>query len=280
MDHVWTYDKGENVHYCFVCDQQKKHTAEHDFTNSECACGLVKLTLTALDMQDGKFVPTFSPAVDGKVTLKVANATVSDDNATVTASGFTLEGADADDYLFVADNSMVIALDAEDLVTVTVKYVCGDEEIQAAASVTYVKGLTYTLDAPLADGYTFASWSVDNPYTAPLSNTEITATYTKDAENPDPDTTGKSSSNNNVALALAIACRNNQKCVVTYKSTGANDHVSATVKKGTVLQMPEVPTKDGYTFIGWYKDINGTKPFDFNSKITGSVSIYAKWAKN
>ena len=140
----------------------------------------------------------------------------------------------------------------------------------------------------------FAGWLIgdadeavgDSTYTYSFTAAEdftITATYQAASEDPDPGEdpeTPKSSSNNNVALALAIACRNNQKCVVTYKSTGANDHVSATVKKGTVLQLPEVPTKDGYTFIGWFKDINGTKPFDFNSKITGSVSIYAKWAKN
>ena len=33
-------------------------------------------------------------------------------------------------------------------------------------------------------------------------------------------------------------------------------------------------------YTGWYKDINGTKPFDFNTKISGNVSIYAKWIKN
>ncbi|MBQ4599990.1 MAG: InlB B-repeat-containing protein, partial [Clostridia bacterium] len=112
-----------------------------------------------------------------------------------------------------------------------------------------------------------------------VATNDITLTATYELA-PDDEPENEGSSNNNVALAIALACRNNKKCVVTYKSTGANDHVSATVKKGTALAMPAAPTKDGYTFVGWYKDINGTKPFDFNAKITGSVSIYAKWVKN
>lgn len=40
------------------------------------------------------------------------------------------------------------------------------------------------------------------------------------------------------------------------------------------------PTKDGYTFKGWYEDSDFTKEFDFNKKIITDTTIFAKWVKN
>ena len=41
--------------------------------------------------------------------------------------------------------------------------------------------------------------------------------------------------------------------------------------------MPDNPTKDGYTFKGWYTDVNLTNEFDFNTPITSNITLYAKW---
>jgi uncharacterized repeat protein (TIGR02543 family) len=40
-----------------------------------------------------------------------------------------------------------------------------------------------------------------------------------------------------------------------------------------------VPTKNGYTFGGWYEDYYFTNPFDFSTIITSDLVLYAKWAK-
>ncbi len=45
---------------------------------------------------------------------------------------------------------------------------------------------------------------------------------------------------------------------------------------GTV-QVPVNPTRKGYTFGGWYSDEALTKPWNFNDKVTGSLTLYAKW---
>ena len=37
------------------------------------------------------------------------------------------------------------------------------------------------------------------------------------------------------------------------------------------------PIREGYDFLGWYKDIDGTIPFDFDKEITEETSVYAKW---
>ncbi len=45
---------------------------------------------------------------------------------------------------------------------------------------------------------------------------------------------------------------------------------------GTV-QVPTNPTKEGYTFGGWYTDEALTIPWNFDSAVSGNVVLYAKW---
>ena len=46
------------------------------------------------------------------------------------------------------------------------------------------------------------------------------------------------------------------------------------------LAKVQDPTKDGYTFKGWYEDRELTKVFDFDKKIITDTTIFAKWVKN
>lgn len=48
------------------------------------------------------------------------------------------------------------------------------------------------------------------------------------------------------------------------------------VRKDTKLDNIEVPTKDGYAFIGWYDEDNNV--FESDQKITKDVVYYARWA--
>lgn len=48
-----------------------------------------------------------------------------------------------------------------------------------------------------------------------------------------------------------------------------------TAKNGYRIQKPQDPTKEGDTFVGWY--LGNGKEFDFNSIITESITLYAKW---
>ncbi len=41
----------------------------------------------------------------------------------------------------------------------------------------------------------------------------------------------------------------------------------------------ETPKRSGYTFAGWFTDVELTQEFDFNSTITGVTQLYAKWVK-
>ena len=40
------------------------------------------------------------------------------------------------------------------------------------------------------------------------------------------------------------------------------------------------PTKEEYTFDGWYQDATFTAAFDFNTAITADTTIYAKWTES
>ncbi|MCQ2355478.1 MAG: InlB B-repeat-containing protein [Methanocorpusculum sp.] len=46
---------------------------------------------------------------------------------------------------------------------------------------------------------------------------------------------------------------------------------------GDKISQPPAPTKDGYTFGGWYTDSACTQEWSFASGINGDMTLYAKW---
>ena len=46
---------------------------------------------------------------------------------------------------------------------------------------------------------------------------------------------------------------------------------------GDKISQPPAPTKDGYTFGGWYKDSACTQGWSFSEGIPGDMTLYAKW---
>lgn len=70
------------------------------------------------------------------------------------------------------------------------------------------------------------------------------------------------------------------KYTVTFVTNGAAEISSVTVVSGDVLTAPAVPEKEGFTFGGWYTDEALTKLYDFTGKVTGNITLYAKWVEN
>ena len=64
---------------------------------------------------------------------------------------------------------------------------------------------------------------------------------------------------------------------VSFNSNGGSKVETQSIKKNGKAIRPENPTRTGYDFVGWYEDEALTKPFDFNTLITDSVTLYAKW---
>ena len=43
--------------------------------------------------------------------------------------------------------------------------------------------------------------------------------------------------------------------------------------------VPETPVYEGHTFVGWYKNLGDTEPFDFDTPVAADVTLYAKWSE-
>lgn len=60
---------------------------------------------------------------------------------------------------------------------------------------------------------------------------------------------------------------------------GSKVDFQTTAANGSVVK-PADPTREGYTFAGWYTDAACTKAYDFSAAVTADMTLYAKWIKN
>ncbi len=66
---------------------------------------------------------------------------------------------------------------------------------------------------------------------------------------------------------------------VTFDTQGGSETDSKRVARNKSVTEPEEPTKDNCTFEGWFTDKDCTEAYDFDTKITKSMTLYAKWAE-
>ncbi len=64
---------------------------------------------------------------------------------------------------------------------------------------------------------------------------------------------------------------------VTFDSQGGSSVEPQTVAVGECAVQPADPTRDGYTFTGWYADEACTEAFDFSTPIMSNIILYAGW---
>ena len=65
-------------------------------------------------------------------------------------------------------------------------------------------------------------------------------------------------------------------CTVTFQSEGGSE-VASQIRANTPADRPADPTKEGYTFIGWY---NGESEWNFETPVTENLTLTAKWQLN
>ncbi|KAH0787882.1 pA14 domain protein [Histomonas meleagridis] len=67
---------------------------------------------------------------------------------------------------------------------------------------------------------------------------------------------------------------------IVYVTNGGEEIQSDFIANRRFLR-PITPTKNGFVFLGWYKDEELSEPFDFeNTHITNSIKLYAKWRQS
>ena len=128
----------------------------------------------------------------------------------------------------------------------------------AISSQTVEKDGTVSKPAnPTKEGYTFEGWYLnDQAYNFSLKVTTNFTLKAKWSDNSKTDADGK--------------------FTITFSTDGGSTVTSLKVEPGQTISAPTAPTKDGYTFEGWYVD---GKKYDFSTKVTKSITLTAKWAK-
>ena len=69
------------------------------------------------------------------------------------------------------------------------------------------------------------------------------------------------------------------KYTVTFMLNDGTENVytSTIVKENETIEAPTKPTRDGYKFTAWYTNIELTEEFNFITKITSDLTLYAGW---
>ena len=77
-----------------------------------------------------------------------------------------------------------------------------------------------------------------------------------------------------------LFCVKSQSHRVKFDAQGGSATGDQTPASGSTVAKPADPTRDGYTFAGWYTDEAYTKAYDFSVAVTADMTLYAKWVKN
>lgn len=140
-------------------------------------------------------------------------------------------------------------------------------EILAIDGVTVLDGTFAWVDstkAMNADGTAQIIFTPDNTNYAPITIDVAVSTYT---------TGGGSGSSGGGGGSYTASY------TIKFETNGGSSVKNQTVVKNNKVSSPVNPTREGYVFDGWYTDKGLTKKYDFDTKVTGSLTLYAKWVE-
>ena len=110
-------------------------------------------------------------------------------------------------------------------------------------------------------GHTFGGWFQDSSFSKPwVFGTDESATKVT-----------------NIKEVTVYAKWTANKYTVTFDPMGGSDVAPKPASYNTAVTKPTNPTRTGYTFAGWYADDSYTSEWSFDTKVTGDVTLYAKW---
>lgn len=76
-----------------------------------------------------------------------------------------------------------------------------------------------------------------------------------------------------------LFCVKSQAHRVKFDTQGGSSIDDQTPASGSTVAKPADPTREGYTFAGWFSDAACTKAYDFATAVTADMTLYAKWGK-
>lgn len=81
-----------------------------------------------------------------------------------------------------------------------------------------------------------------------------------------------------VLVVLILYGVANNGYTVTFDSRGGTDVPSQELMYGDLVEEPDPPTREGYTFAGWYSDENCRYQWDMDTnQVSQSMTLYAAW---
>ena len=81
-----------------------------------------------------------------------------------------------------------------------------------------------------------------------------------------------------VLVVLILYGVANNGYTVTFDSRGGTDVPSQELMYGDLVEEPDPPTREGYTFAGWYSDENCRYQWDMDAnQVSQSMTLYAAW---
>ena len=155
----------------------------------------------------------------------------------------------------------------ENTVTYAVKYDAnGGENAPKEQTKTKGKELVLSTTVPTKEGYKFVNWNTKKDGTGTSYNAG--AKYTTEAS---------------VTLYAQYEKELNEEetkyTITFYTNDGTTEKSTKVVNKGNKVVKPEDPTREGYTFDGWYDKKENGKEYDFTKEVTSDISLYAYWSK-
>ena len=137
----------------------------------------------------------------------------------------------------VTDNITLYAKWAANTYTITFDTAGGSE----IAPITQDYGTVITApEAPTREGYTFIGWNKEIPTTMPAENMTVTAQWKIN------------------------------RYTITFDTAGGSEVAPITQDYGTAITAPEAPTREGYAFMGWDREIPTTMPAE-------NITLKARW---
>ena len=144
---------------------------------------------------------------------------------------------------------------------------CKNEEINISFDTnggTYVNSITYKSggnlrlpENPVKEGYSFDGWYLDNDHNHIFEDSLL---LEKDV--------------------ILYARWKINKYTIEYNSMGGSAVNPLTQDYNTVVVAPSNPTREGYTFGGWYIDEELTSAFSFSIMPAENIELFAKWIIN
>ena len=104
--------------------------------------------------------------------------------------------------------------------------------------------------------------------------------YTLDGWYTDKDCTTAYDFSSKVTGDITLYAKwNINSYTVSFDSNGGSSVAAQSVNYNTTASKPADPSRKGYTFAGWFTGKDCKTAYDFNSNVTGDITLYAKWNK-